>query len=197
MYFDPLTSWIVVLLANGVSLAGEHVSDAEVTQYYKNKVKESNHMLNSQLRHRLTQKYYLVDSEIQHTVWLLDYYKKKFEYRYGVVELEPDVQQLIINLYKECIDKHTESLRGYEKCRGTSRTAEHATYIEKCIATEKTKIVSCQQVIEAVEEERRRKQREAEERQKAIENESPVAGFLGLLFLLFLVIVVICFFFDI
>ena len=158
MYFDPLTTWIVSLLANGSVLSGEYVSNAEVTRYYKNKVKESNIRLNSELRRLLLNRSSLADFQVSRIRHFLEYYKNRFEYRYGAVELAPDVQELMINLFRKYVSEHKEILK---KCEETYdkkiATGQSTSYIEQRINEEKTELLFCQQVLAAVEEQRRYK----------------------------------------
>ena len=137
MYFDPLTTWIVALLADGIILSGENVSDAEVAQYYKKQVKESNANLNAELRHRLANKNYSISFEMGRVTHLLEYYKNRFEYRYGAVQLDPDVQELVINLYEESIAEHQKILQTYEDSYVKQKVAGYPTILEKMIEKEK------------------------------------------------------------
>ena len=196
MYFDPLTTWIVALLANGTVLAGEHVSDAEVTQYYKNEVRKSNINLNNEIRRRFANSDHLADFQIRELRRLLNYYKNRFEYRYGAVELDPDVQTLIINLFEKYIVEHKEILQRYEESYNKRKTTEHVSYLERSINEEQTELAFCQQVITAVEEQRRRKKQEEAEKQKAEEKESK-SGCFYVIFFVVLIVSIIAFFVDV
>ena len=155
MYFDPLTSWIVALLADGFILSKEHISDAKVVQYYKGRVKESNNWLNSEIRQRLINEHYDVDTEIRKITCSLEYYKNRYEYRYGAMELEADVQEMVLNLYQKAIDTHSERLLNLEKRKNNLDPGIQLPYLDQLIAKEKDQISSCQQILTAVEELRR------------------------------------------
>lgn len=56
MYFDPLSSWLVALIADGIVVAGERSRGGSASEYDQKRVKQANEMLNSDIR-RVKDKY--------------------------------------------------------------------------------------------------------------------------------------------
>lgn len=192
MYFDPLTTWVVSLLANGTVLSGEYVSDAKVTQYYKNKVKESNANLNAELRRRLSNRSSLPDFQMREIRILLKYYQNRFEYRYGAVELAPDVQELMIKIFRKYVSEHSGILQKCEEIYNKKlTTGQDVSYVKRCISEEKTELAFCNQVLSAVEEQLRLKKQREGEKQKAQEIETLTSGKFGMFPLLFIGVLIL------
>ncbi len=159
MYFDPLTTWIVTLLADGIILSGEHECRYETRLYYEKIAKETNVRLNGDLRRLLGTYSNLAEFQVRQIRYTLECYRKKFEYRYGAMELDPDVQERILILFKKYVIEHQEVLKKHEETYNRKIvTGQNVSYITGRINEEKTELAFCQQVLMAVEEQRRHKQ---------------------------------------
>lgn len=191
MYFEPLTTWMVVLIADGIIVSGEQLTDSKMYQYYKRNATEGNAFLNNEIRRRLGTQAYLADSEVKFIHRLLNNFKSRVEYRYFPLELDPDVQTLIINLYVECITSHTKTLHQYENSYKNSKSAEHKTRLEQYICEEKRIISFCQQILTSIEEQRKKKAET--DKKRAEESKKATTGFAFLLILLTVVfLIVLC-----
>lgn len=62
MYFDPLSAWLVSLIANGIVIAGEKSKGGSIAEYHQKNIQQSNRMLNANIR-RIKEKYGLVLAE--------------------------------------------------------------------------------------------------------------------------------------
>jgi hypothetical protein len=194
MYFDPLTTWLVALLVNGSVLSGEHVNDAQVTQYYKNKAKETNIRLNADLRRLIAGNSHLTFFQMREIRYFLESYKKHFEYRYGAVEFAPDVRELMINAFREYVTEHKVTLQQYKETYTQKvATGQRVSFIEQRIREEETELTFCQQVLTAVEEQRKRKEREEAAKKKTSGGNSSATGCSGALVLLILIVAFIVF----
>ena len=47
MYFDPLSAWLVALIADGVIVAGEKGNSGAAAEYHKKSIKQNNDILNA------------------------------------------------------------------------------------------------------------------------------------------------------
>ena len=56
MYFDPLSAWLVTLIADGIIIAGEKSRGGSAAEYNQQRVKQANNMLNGDIR-RVRSKY--------------------------------------------------------------------------------------------------------------------------------------------
>lgn len=50
MYFDPLSAWLVALIADGIVVAGERSRGGSASEYDQKRVKQANEMLNGDIR---------------------------------------------------------------------------------------------------------------------------------------------------
>lgn len=197
--FDPLTSWIVALLANAFAASGQSGNNVALTQSYSEKIKKSNDRLNAEIRRRLTQESYLPESELSSIKALMESYKKRYEYNFGAVELELDVQELMIKLYKECIAERQKTLKEYEDSYKTQKENRVAysklAGIVKLINNEKNAINSYQLALTTVEAQRNIKKQEIAQKQKTEkENEDNEKVYLfGLLLIVFVILLIIVF----
>jgi hypothetical protein len=50
MYFDPLSAWLVALIADRIIIAGEKGNSGAAAEYHKKSIKQSNDIMNAQIR---------------------------------------------------------------------------------------------------------------------------------------------------
>ena len=72
MYFDPISTWLVSLIADGIVVAGNKGKCFSVTEYEQKRINEANASLNANIR-RIKDKYGLVLAEAA--------YKHRFDCR--------------------------------------------------------------------------------------------------------------------
>lgn len=176
MYFDPLTTWLVVLLADGIILGNEQGSDYKTRLYYEKKAEETNVLLNGDLRRLLGTYSHLADFQVREIRHFLECYRKRFEYRYGAMKLDHDVQERILTLFEKYVNEHQEIIKKHEETYNKKiATGQSVSYTERRINEEKTELAFCQQVLIAVEEQRRNKQ-ELSKKQNESQGDSSASG---------------------
>lgn len=119
MYFDPLSAWLVSLIANGIVIAGEKSKGGSIAEYHQKNIQQSNRMLNANIR-RIKEKHGLVLAEsafekIQlHIRTVTKSYS--FQAANGQIVLDLDNQEYIIDLLEECA-KYFSQYKSVEKYR--------------------------------------------------------------------------------
>ena len=113
MYFDPLSAWLVALIADGTIIAGEKFGGrSAMAEYDKKRIKERNEWLNNDIR-RLKEKFELVMPE--HTYERIQTQIKI--YRDSVsftrpndppIVIDLDNQEYIISLLEECSKRYSQ-----------------------------------------------------------------------------------------
>ncbi len=105
MYFDPLSAWLVALIADGIVVAGERSRGGSVSEYDQKRVKQANEMLNGDIR-RVKDKYGLSLPEMAYEQIQLHIRVTKnsfsFQYAHGQIAIDLDNQEYIIALLEAC-----------------------------------------------------------------------------------------------
>ena len=112
MYFDPLTAWLVSLIADGIMIAGEKSNRGAGAEFNQRYIQDCNKFLNGNIR-RIKEKYGLILAEAA--------YKQIQIYIRGVkqslqfctnakIVIDLDNQEYIINVLEECAKKYSQSL---------------------------------------------------------------------------------------
>ena len=105
MYFDPLSAWLVALIADGIIISGEKGNSGAVAEYHKKSIKQSNDIMNAQIR-RIKDKYGLVLAEQAYEQIQLQIKVTKnsfsFQYAHGQIVIDLDNQEYIIAVLEEC-----------------------------------------------------------------------------------------------
>ena len=111
MYFDPVSSWLVALIVDGIVISGEKSKRGTVEEYYQNRIKHENEMLNSNIR-RVKEKYGVTLAEmayekIQSYVRIT---KDSFPFRCknGQIIIDIDNQEYIIAVLEECAKQYSK-----------------------------------------------------------------------------------------
>ena len=117
MYFDPLSTWLVVLISDGLIISGERSGGKVALSEYNQKViKQSNGILNGQIR-RIKDKYGLILAEQAYEQIKLQINVTKnsfsFQYAHGQIVIDLDNQDYIIAVLEECAKKYTEYYSKY------------------------------------------------------------------------------------
>lgn len=111
MYFDPLSAWLVTLIADGVIVAGERSRGGSASEYYQKRVKQANDMLNGDIR-RVKNKYGLDLPEKAYEQIQLHIRVTKnsfsFQYAHGQIVLDLDNQEYIIAILEECAKRFSQ-----------------------------------------------------------------------------------------
>lgn len=130
MYFDPLSTWLVVLIADGINLAGEKigVSSAQ-SEYDRERIKRGNEWLNADIR-RIKKDYGLILPEMAYEQIQLHIKTTKnslaFKYTDGQIVIDLDNQEYIIEVLEECA-KRFSKYEAVEEYRKKSEWYKNAT----------------------------------------------------------------------
>ena len=65
MYFDPLTSWLVALIADGIVISSEHVSDSKMSEHYKENGRRINAGVNGDISRIKTRGYFSAENALE------------------------------------------------------------------------------------------------------------------------------------
>ena len=111
MYFDPLSAWLVTLIADGIIIAGEKSRGGSAAEYNQQRVKQANNMLNGDIR-RVRSKYGLDLPELAYEQIQLHVRVTKksfsFQYAHGQIEIDLDNQEYIIALLEACAESYSK-----------------------------------------------------------------------------------------
>lgn len=153
MYFEPISAWLVALIADGIILIDEKSRGPTVTEYNQKHVKQSNEILNNNIR-RVRKDYGLglpemafekIKLHIQTT-------QKDFSFRYahGQILIDLDNQDYIIELLEACekrfsqhsiVEEYRKKAEWYKSAANEAKRRKEE-YIKKCeeerILNEKT-----------------------------------------------------------
>lgn len=112
MYFDPLSAWLVALIADGINIADRNlgVNSARV-EYDKKNIKLHNEMLNGNIR-RVKEEWGLscpehVYEQIQMHIWVTQR-DPAFKSANGRIIIDLDNQEYIIAVLEECAKRYSE-----------------------------------------------------------------------------------------
>lgn len=105
MYFDPISSWLVALIADGIVIAGERSRGISASEYDQKRVKQANEMLNGDIR-RIRKDYGLHLPEMAYEQIQLHIRVTKnsfsFQNAHGQIIIDLDNQEYIIALLEAC-----------------------------------------------------------------------------------------------
>lgn len=112
MYFDPLSTWLVVLIADGINIAGEKFGDNSAqAEYDRERIKQGNEWLNGDIR-RVKNKYGLDLPEMAYEQVQRHIRATKnslaFKYTNGQIVIDLDNQEYIIALLEECAKRFSQ-----------------------------------------------------------------------------------------
>lgn len=133
MYFDPLSAWLVALIADGIMIAGEKNRGESVSEYNQKNIKQSNDMLNANIR-RVKDKYELDLPEMAYEQIQIHIKVTQnslaFKCANGQIVLDLDNQEYIIAVLEECakrfskyeaVEKYREKAEWYKNAAVEAR----------------------------------------------------------------------------
>ena len=113
MYFDPLSAWIVTLIADGLVISSERCRGGYVREYDRKQIAQSNEILNASID-RIKNKYGVSlpemaykEVQLQIKVTMNSTFFKRAG---GAIFITPDNQEYIISLLDGCAKQYS----GYE-----------------------------------------------------------------------------------
>ena len=106
MYFDPLSTWLVVLIADGINIANEKLGgNSAQEEYDRERIKQGNEWLNGDIR-RVKNKYGLVLPEMAYDQIQLHIRTTRnsfvFKHTNAPIVIDLDNQEYIIDLLEAC-----------------------------------------------------------------------------------------------
>ena len=106
MYFDPLSAWLVALIADGLVIAGEKCgSGSAQADWDRERIIQGNKWLNNDIRN-IKSKYGLDSSIMAYEKIQMRIRTTKnsiaFKYANGEIAIDPDNQEYIITLLETC-----------------------------------------------------------------------------------------------
>ena len=111
MYFDPLSSWLVALIADGIAIADERSRGSSISEYNQKHVIQANKMLNGDIR-RVKDSYGLHLPELAYQKIQLHIRVTKnsysFQYAHGQITIDLDNQEYIIALLEACSEWYSK-----------------------------------------------------------------------------------------
>ena len=112
MYFDPLSTWLVVLIADGVNIANEKLGgNSAQAEYDRERIKQGNEWLNGDIR-RVKNKYGLVLPEMAYDQIQLHIRTTRnsfvFKHTNAPIVIDLDNQEYIISVLEACAKRYSE-----------------------------------------------------------------------------------------
>lgn len=112
MYFDPLSTWLVVLIADGINIAGEKFGgNSAQAEYDRKRIKQGNEWLNGDIR-RVKNKYGVTLPEMAYDQIQLHIRTTRnslvFKYTNAPIVIDLDNQEYIISVLEACAKRYSE-----------------------------------------------------------------------------------------
>ena len=115
MYFDPLSAWLVSLIADGIIIAGEKSNRGAGAEYNQRCIQDYNRFLNGDIR-RIKEKYGLILAEDAYKQIQLHITSTKrcLQFCTNVqITIDLDNQEYIISVLEECAKKYDQYYKKY------------------------------------------------------------------------------------
>ena len=115
MYFDPLSAWLVSLIADGIMIAEEKSNRGAGAEYNQRCIQDYNRFLNGDIR-RIKEKYGLILAEDAYKQIQLHIQSTKrcLQFCTNVqITIDLDNQEYIISVLEECSKKYDEYYKKY------------------------------------------------------------------------------------
>lgn len=119
MHFDPLSTWLVVLISDGLIVSSEKSkSKVTMSEYNQKVIKQSNGILNGQIR-RIKEKYgvHFPETAYEQIKQQIEVTKHSysFQYAHGYVVIDLDNQEYIIELLDACSKYYSDNSESSEE----------------------------------------------------------------------------------
>lgn len=117
MFFDPLTSWLVVLIADSISASSNHVSNAQMAEHYRNSAKRTNSIMNGSILALRNKGYVSAEYALRDIKVYVEWAQKSYEISHGYAKLEISREsfEFIIKLCEECKAKFSNDYETYSR----------------------------------------------------------------------------------
>ena len=174
MYFDPLSAWLVALIADGIMIAEEKCSGGTIDEYHRKIVMQGNESLNGEIR-AIKRMYSLNQAELAFNQIKQKIHLSKNSYFFksanGQIVIDLDNQEYIISLLEECAKKYDEYYKEYKK----EEQRQKAVWFKKTAIEARQRKERCARELEET------RIREAKEREKQ-QTTSNILLVIGLIF---------------
>ncbi len=174
MYFDPLTTWLVALFADGIIISGEHASGAKMAQYYKASAKRTNEMMNGSIMSIRNKGYFSAESALRDIKFHVEWAQKSYEIRQGYAKLEISRESFdfIVKLCEECRADYLKQYKLYsnrykERMKNGEPQEKLASIIES-MQMYQSKVTSYQSILDTAKKGREKVIQEEEERARKL-----------------------------
>ena len=174
MFFDPLTAWLVTLIADGIIISGEHVSSSEMAQHYKDSAKRTNGIMNGSILSIRNKGYFSAESALRDIKTHVEWAQKSYEIRQGYAKLEISRESFdfIVKLCEECRADYLKQYETYSNIynerinKGEPR--EKLTKILESMQMYQSKAASYQSILDIAKKGREKVIQEEEERARKL-----------------------------
>jgi len=113
MYFDPLSAWLVSLIADGLIIAGEKSNRGAGAEYNKKCIQDYNRSLNGDIR-RIKKDYGSAEAAYKQIQLRIKSTKRSLQFCTNVqIIIDLDNQEYIISILEECSKKYEEYYKKY------------------------------------------------------------------------------------
>lgn len=108
MIFDPLSAWLVALIADGITIAGEKGNSGAAAEYHKKSIKQHSDILNAQIR-RTKDSYGLFLPELAYErIQIQIKAANNHCFANGQIVIDLDNQEYIIAVLEACAKRYSE-----------------------------------------------------------------------------------------
>lgn len=174
MFFDPLTTWLVALIGDGIVISNSHTSNSQMTQHYKESGKLKNDSMNANILKIRDDGYFNAEYALEKIKHHVEYAQKSYEIKHGYAEFEisRESYEFILKLCEECKTNFTEKyelyLKRYEECINNGKSPEDLTFLCTEIEKYKMKADSYLSIIDLAQKGRKKAIANEEERKKQL-----------------------------
>lgn len=143
MFFDPLTTWLVVLIGDGIVISNSHASNSRMTQHYKERGKLINDSMNASILKIRDDGYFNAEYALEKIKHHVEYAQNSYAIKHGYAkfEISRESYEFILKLCEECRTNFTEKyelyLKKYEDGINNGKSPEDLTIL--CAEMEKYK----------------------------------------------------------
>lgn len=178
MFFDPLTSWLVVLIADSISASSNHVSNAQMAEYYKKSAKRVNNIMNGSILALRDKGYVSAEHALRDIKIHVEWAQKSYEISHGYAKLEISREsfEFIIKLCEECQAKFSDDYETYSRIynerltRGDSK--ESLKKLRETVGSLQAKVESYRHILEIANQGRTTVIEQEERARKLAESDS-------------------------
>ena len=174
MYFDPLTAWLVALLADGTVIAGNHTSSSKMNQYYKESAKRTNDMMNGSILSIRDNGYASAETALNDIKFHIEWAQKSYEIsnHYGELEISKESYEFILRLCEEskvyCEKQYDLYFRLYKKKINNGECSKDLTDLQQTMDKFQYKAKTYQSILIKAQKGREKAIQKEQEREKKL-----------------------------